>query len=222
MMDYKNSYTRRFSLEEDFMNFDTNDLLFGFMQYLATYHPKEKKLYLTKVKFQENKKVITSICGYKSRNTLLNNIKKLMDKGLVQEEEIDVGGIPYTSYVFPYDYDTAYQIINNELLWYIISTRNIQSIKVYAYLLNKYNWKNQEGKEYQFSIQEIKEKLGYAASTTTADSLIANILESFAREGIISYVDTFEQRILPNGTVVPMPKKILKFVAINKNELNQI
>lgn len=43
--------TRRISLEEDFMNHATNDLLFAYMLASATYHPIEKRLYLTKFKY---------------------------------------------------------------------------------------------------------------------------------------------------------------------------
>lgn len=217
----RNEYTRRFSLEDDFMDYSTNDLLYGFMQYLATYHPVERKLYLTKQKFQENKKIISAICGYKSNTTIRNNVAKLLLNNFISEELVKLHDTDIECYTFPYDCNCRYQLINNEMLWYIISTRNLQAIKVYLYLLNKYNWKVQENKNYEFSISEIKLKLGYSSATKTADSLIGNILESFAREGIISYEDIYEARINEHGNTIPMPKKILKFVAVNKNELRK-
>ena len=39
---------RRLSLEDNFMNYGIDDLLFGSMYYLATFHPGVGKLYLTK------------------------------------------------------------------------------------------------------------------------------------------------------------------------------
>lgn len=44
------AHQRRFSLEDDFMNYDTDDLLFGAMYHLSTYHPIiENYIYLVKV-----------------------------------------------------------------------------------------------------------------------------------------------------------------------------
>ena len=36
------SHTRRLSLEKDFMNYDTDDLMFGLMLSTATYNPNLK------------------------------------------------------------------------------------------------------------------------------------------------------------------------------------
>ena len=44
-------------------------------------------------------------------------------------------------------------------------------------------------------MSEIKLKLGYSATTTTANSLIGNIIESFARGDIIHYEELYEVRI---------------------------
>ena len=54
---------RRFSLEDDFMNYSTDDLLFGAMYHLSTYHPEEKKLYLSKKSLTKNKKIIYELCN---------------------------------------------------------------------------------------------------------------------------------------------------------------
>jgi hypothetical protein len=58
----KMSNKRRFSLEGDFMNYNTDDLLFGAMYHLSTYHPVEKKLYLSKKNLLKNKKTIYELC----------------------------------------------------------------------------------------------------------------------------------------------------------------
>lgn len=94
------SKERRFSLDRDFMNYSIDDLLYGAMQYLATFHPAKKKLYLTKQNVTKNKKDIYTLCNLDSRK-LKAHIQKLIDKGLIGEEDID----GYPSYTFPYDYD---------------------------------------------------------------------------------------------------------------------
>ena len=60
---------RRFSLEDDFMNFKTDDLLFGFMRCLSTAKPtgeyKDGKAiyqeYLTIKEFKKNKKLLKGL-----------------------------------------------------------------------------------------------------------------------------------------------------------------
>lgn len=214
-------YTRRFSLEKDFMDYDSNDLLYGAMQYLATYHPELHLLYLTKKNYTKSKQELMAICGLDSRG-IKRHLDKLIEKGLIKEKKIYVGEkkVEYECYVFPYDSKDKYQIINNEMLWYVVSTRNKQAVRVYIYLLNKYNWKN----DYEFSNQELIEALGYSPNgkNSLASSMVSNILESFKREGVIDYVEYYETRIDNCGRQIPTPKKALRFVASKKSELKPI
>jgi hypothetical protein len=56
-------------------------------------------------------------------------------------------------------------------------------------LLNKHQWK----KGYVFTLQELKDALGYAESTKSCDALIKNVLASFKAEGIIKYEKITEE-----------------------------
>lgn len=212
--------TRRFSLENDFMNYSIDDLLFGIMCHLATYHPKEERIYLTKQNLSKNRKVIYNCCNLNSR-TLKSHIDKLIEKGLVKEEDVDCGNAVYPCYTFPYDYDTNYQIVDWELLWYLISTRNKGCIQVYIYLINKYLWKEKSEEKYVFTNKELQVALGYSPNTELADSFISNILESMAREGIIKFEEFYAEQTLDNGEIVPKPQKKLLFVAKRKSDLKQ-
>ena len=49
---------RRFSLENDFMNYSIDDLLLGYLQYLATFDVAKKRLYLWKKIYLKNRKTI--------------------------------------------------------------------------------------------------------------------------------------------------------------------
>jgi hypothetical protein len=162
-----------------------------------------------------------AICGLDSRG-IKRHLDKLIEKGLIKEKKIYVGEkkVEYECYVFPYDSKDKYQIINNEMLWYVVSTRNKQAVRVYIYLLNKYNWKN----DYEFSNQELIEALGYSPNgkNSLASSMVSNILESFKREGVIDYVEYYETRIDNCGRQIPTPKKALRFVASKKSELKPI
>lgn len=219
---FTTNYTRRFSLKEDFMNHATNDLLYGYMLAIATFQPIEKKLYLTKAKYNtENvSSIIAKLCG-KAKKTIDNHLKKLIEGGLVAEEWVMCGNDKCLSYVFPYDVDGNYQLVNNDMLKYVIQTRNACAVRVYVYLLNKYLWKH----DYHFTSKELLVAIGFSANSehSTLYELIRNILESFKREGIIEYDEIFET-IISNSTgeTINTPNKVLKFVAQKKDELRKV
>ena len=180
---------RRFSLEEDFMNFKTNDLLYGFMRGLSTARPIENgkwQEYLTIKEFKKNKKLIAGICDCSTR-TIERHIDALFEAGLLDEgvEVISKNGKEYEYEVFwfPYDYDGNYKLIDQDVVKYLVNTRNSQAIRIYLFLLNKFQWKN----NYIFTIQEIKNALGYAESTKSCDALIRDCLASFKAEGLIRF-----------------------------------
>lgn len=219
---------RRFSLEEDFMNFKTDDLLFGFMRCLSTarpvYEDGQKKVnengnevyeeYLTKLNFQKKKKTIAGICGC-SVKTINRHIDDLIASGLIKEV-IEDGK---TIYLFPYDESGKYEIAEKDMIAYLIDTRNTYCIKIYLYLLNKYKWK---GNNYTFTINELKKALGYSENTKgIIETTINNILDSLAREGVICFENSYTD-IEQYGKIITIPIKELKFVAKSVNELRRI
>ena len=46
---------RKFSLEDDFMNLTVDDIIFGYIQHLATYIPEKKILYVTEKEIAAHK-----------------------------------------------------------------------------------------------------------------------------------------------------------------------
>lgn len=214
---------RRLSLEDSFMNYSIDDILFGAMYYLATFHPTKKVFYLTKKKFAQNKNIIKKACDVTTQ-TLNNHLKKLLEAGLIQEEDIKSGDVAYPSYTFSYEYKEKYQLVDNEMLWYIVTTRSQQAIKLYIYLLDKYNWKKSTGENYVFTNAELLEAIGYSTNSSNqkANSVVNNILESYLREGVIKYETFYEEITLPDGKTVPSPRKRLTFVAVSKQELPKV
>ena len=59
------------------------------------------------------------------------------------------------------NYLDKYQVLKNETLYFLLSTLRPNIVKVYAYLLNKYKWKQQTNEHYYFSINELLNLLGY-------------------------------------------------------------
>lgn len=231
----KKPIKRRFSLEVDFMNYKTNDLLYAFMRGLSTARPEIEngnaiktnkgnvrcREYLPVKTFKKNKKMIADICGISTRQ-IDNQIKKLAEVGLIDEgiEVIEMDGkeFNYPCYWFPYDYDENYQLVDIDVIRYLVNTRNTQCIRIYIYLLNKYKWK----KDYVFTLKELKSALGYADTTMTAYSMIKDILASFSKEGIIKYTkiyDVVDIGGLNDYKPVPVERMKLEFVAESKKDL---
>lgn len=77
-------YTRRFPLTEEFMNYRVDDLLYGYLQYKATYNPNKDRLYITSENLRKNKSNIETLCGC-SRRTIDRQINSLIKAGMVEE-----------------------------------------------------------------------------------------------------------------------------------------
>lgn len=213
-------YTRKISTDEDFMWHNSDDLLYGALQYLSTFHPELGYLYITKTKLAKHKKELYELCNLNAK-TMRDHIKRLIEKGLIKEKKIYIGQekTEYDCYIFSYKDSGHYQIVNNEMLWYIVSTRNRQAVRIYTMLLDWYDWKSKEGSEYIFTNENIMERLGYCENNSVASSMITNILESFKREGVIDYEIDVKTTILPNGKEINVYRKRLTFVATSKLQL---
>lgn len=216
-------YKRRISLEDDFMNWNVDDLLFGMMYYLATYQPNENRLYLTKANYEKHRKDFYNLGETNNSRKLKAHLNKLISRGLVKEDKVQCGNQKIDAYVFPYDYDLNYQIVDNEMLFYIISTRNKSAIQIYVYLLNKYLWKKKTDDTFTFDNKDLQKAIGYSEATCFRDTWVSNIIESFKREGVIDYVDFYETKIdETTGKQIQYPQRRLLFVAQKKEELRKI
>lgn len=220
---------RRFSLDDDFMKSSCDDLVYGFMRGISTsreltYNEKktmpevERMEYLTFKKFQEEKKVIQQICGCTPK-TINNRINKLIEEGLIEVSVHKVadnnGNITeFPCYLFPYNYDGIYKIISQEMVSYLVATRNSQAIRIYLYLLNCSTQRN----NYSFTIEEIKLALGYAESTHSIDKIIKMVITSLQKEGVIKYEKEWQNMVNPNGTQTQTERMVLKFIATDINQ----
>ena len=206
--------TRKFSLEDDFMNLTIDDMVYGYIQHMATFAPELKKLYVLVDNVSMEKKDIARIIGRTPR-TVTNRIKKLLDNGLLVEEQIALNGANRLCYVIPQETKGKYQIIYDEMLYYLICTRTTDCIKIYLYLKNKYDWKKKTNEYYSFTNAEILSALGYSDNYNgNASARVQCILDSFMREGVIKWASYTE--MIGSNTA---PKKRLLFVATGLNEL---
>ena len=212
-------HKRRISTEGEFMQYNTDDILLGCMLYFATYYPKEEKLYLPKADYVKNRNLLKDICDT-SAQTLNNHLKKLAAKGLIQEGKIEKCGKQIDCFFFPFDYNTKYELVDKEMIWYVASTRNCCAFRVYVLLLSWFRYKEKTNEKYDFTNKEIMRRLGYNDTYTQANKAISNILLSFEREGIIKYTEFYKEKIdAETGEVIRYPQKRLDFVAQTVEEI---
>ena len=123
-------------------------------------------------------------------------------------------------YIFPHNGFKKYQPVNNAMLYYLIITSNMNVIKVYIYLLNKWLWKNKNNEPYYFTLKELREALGYSGSDNAGvDAALRTILFSISKQGIIDATPTY---LTINPNTPPSPVFQLDFVAQNPNEFKTI
>lgn len=208
--------TRKFSLEDDFMNISIDDLIFGYIQHIATYAPEKKILYVTKEKVSKAKTEMALITGVKTTRTISNKINKMVEKGLLEERIFQDKGV----YVIPQETKGKYEILQDDMVWYIVCTRQLNALKIYLYLFNKYKWKQSQGEMYSFTNSELLKAIGYADSTAEKKSTeyVEMLLQSFKREGIIDYVEYTDKESSLHVTT----RKRLLHVVESPNELKKV
>lgn len=109
-----------------------------------------------------------------------------------------------------------YEIIYEDIMWHIVCTRKRYILKIYLYLLNKFDWKKETKSElYSFTLGELAEAIGYTKNSSvvgTVLEIIDTALTSLRNEGIIDFVN------YSDGISV---RKRLTFVAHNMKEYNE-
>ena len=211
-MNGNDDLTRRISFDNDFMNYQGDDILYIYMRCLSTVRvmPDDSWTeYLSKKKLVSQKAFLSKLLNCDSK-TVNNRLKKLISLGLVKEKvesfwDVNGNETQHSIYVFPYDEDGSFKWVNKKLLEYLVYTRNTQGVRIFLYLYNKFAWK---GSEYVFTAEEIKAALGYAKSTKSADSLIKATLQSLRAEGLIDFEEITQYNEV-NGKMMPVKRKKL-------------
>ena len=158
-------------------NKDYYDILYGYLQEQSQW---EKNQYNNR-RYVEKSIINYSQLGKKlglSRQTVSRKFKKLIELGLVKDEQGD------KYYLTPLSSDIA-SLIPNPTLKLITDTLNEYSISVYVYLLVRYI---ANGEEYFiFKLSDIKKHIGICATTRSNDDIITNILFVLQKIGLIKY-----------------------------------
>lgn len=204
-------YYRNISLEDNFMNYSVDDLLYAFMNYHATYDPNTQEYYLTERSWTRYRPLLKSIINPRNAR---NHLNSLIAKGIV------IHDTERMRYIFPHNGFKKYQQVNNSMLYYLIITSNMNVIKVYIHLLNKWLWKSKTKEPYYFTLKELRETLGYSGSDNAGvDDALHTILFSISKQGIIDATPTY---LTINPNAPPSPVYQLDFVAQNPKEFKMI
>lgn len=233
------SYTRRISLDNDFYNKQIDDILYGMMLSLSTYHPNEKKLYLTEKKYEANRNEfyqIDTISDKAAKAKALNrHLEKLIDRKLVEKGTIEINKKKEKCFFFPYDYNGNYYIVDKEVLAYLVTTRKAQAVQIFIYLADRMKYINEtKGNDrkvedlWSFSATEIAQKIGYSKNTKEILKRIRIILVDLQHCGLIKYTNYYETISERHGGQVVTPKYRLLSVAtkledfLNDEEIHEI
>lgn len=209
--DNDDKYFRNISLEDNFMSYSVDDLLYAFMNYHATYDPTTQEYYLTERSWNRYRPLLKSIINPRNAR---NHLNALITKGIVTYDKERM------RYIFPHNGFKKYQQVNNSMLYYLIITSNINIIKIYIYLLNKWLWKQQTKEPYYFTLKELREAIGYSGGDNAGvDSALHTILFSISKQGIIDATPTY---LSINPNTPPSPVFQLDFVAQNPKEFKMI
>lgn len=212
-----NEKIRRFSMEDKFMkNKKVNDILYGYLQSISHLDENDRRfVYIDeKIRFANIERELDN--GMK-RVTLSRNFKFLEDTGFIEKGRTkDIYNKIVEVYFLPYDEKSLYQMINIETLNYLVKGTNANVIKVYAYLLNKYNWKSKDDTKYVFTKKEILKKLGSSTTNQRDYDKVNIIIDVLIKLKLIE----IEKFYCSNKNGTPMPKirllKVNEKVAISK------
>lgn len=211
--------TRRFPLEDKFMNYKLNDVLYGYLQYIATYNPNSDKLYITADNLMKQKNEIAKLCKCSNR-TVNRQIQSLVKDGFIEAEQEQYKENNRFIYVLP-AIGKRYQTINCDMLGYLLCVGNVNAVRLYIYLLDKYLWKQKTNESYFFTLDELAKAIGYVSTKAEHNKMIRFILESYLRQGIVKWREVVEP-IVVNGKQVPHIQQELMFVAYNLDQINPV
>lgn len=191
--------TRIIPLTDEFMK--DKKIYANIWAYLQTisYLSKDKQRFVYKAHFtlkemhetiaiKEKGKIIPSLSTVKNVWGLYKQL------GFITEGQIeDLSGNNVEVYILSQDF-SIFQPIPLQTLSFLVNVANSNVIKVYAYLLNKYKWKQKENKWYSFTIKELLSAIGYSYKNDNV-KMMTDILEMLKAIKLIDYEITYYKQV---------------------------
>lgn len=203
---------RLIPLDDSFMkDKKTHDKVWSFLQ-INSYKTNDGKRFVYKTP-ETNANSIHKAISRKIRNskgketfdislmTVRNTLKLYEKLGLIYNETIrDLYGNNVEVIILSQNFE-YYTLIPLETLKYLVDTANENVIKVYAYLLNKYQYKQKENERYTFNLSELCAAIGYSSKSDNT-AIMRNILKSLQNNHLIRYEESYY--ITENKTPIPI------------------
>lgn len=138
---------------------------------------------------------ICEILGIKSPKTLRSHLNYLIEQGYVEEEP--------DKYILPRKED-IYFLIPRKTLSYLRNNCRDHVIKIYVYLGQRYKYAIHNGKNYEFTLEELGTHIGLKVKNNSRSyEIINNALDLLYNSGLIDYVSFFDGQM--------QKKKLIKF-----------
>ena len=139
--------------------------------------------------------IICEALGMKSPKTYKTHLQYLIDRGYIQ----DAGD----KYILP-EKEDIYFLIPRKTLRYINDSCKEHIIKIYVYLGQVYKYALSQGRQYEFTLEEIGEHTGIKVKNNSRGyEIINNALTLLYNSGMIDYVSYFDGQM--------QKKKLTKF-----------
>lgn len=211
--------------EGPFLFWKSDDIIYAYLQAYATFHPAYKRLYIRKKNLRELKGQLAALMfdpliTREALNKKINrHIAYLQECGLLLTTTMNIGRNEEEVYTFPeYDLrsDFRYQILDAEQLKEMVTVYRPLVIKIYIYLLDRYEWKLSQGdSEYVFTKQELGKMLGFSETSKSWLEPVTQILEHLNDKGYLTIQKTIEMEVLDDGREVPVERR--KVVAAKRS-----
>lgn len=194
-----NEQKRKIPLTKDFMqNKSVKDIVYSYIQH-KSYIDNNKKRFIYYKDFSNLSKVYRDIKELRKDNIPFSDksfrsyFKTIKELYLTKGKVIDIYGKEVECYYIKDDFERS-RLINAETLYYLTVTANLNVIKIYVYLFDKYCYYINEVKEneraaadkYYFTYEELAAAIGYSKGNYNKE--LQMILKSLAFCGLIDYI----------------------------------
>lgn len=196
------NYKRCFPLDGTFMNYGTKDIVYGYLQLIATFNPSSRELYIYHREYVKEKESIANIADC-SIKTIERAVTALKVSGLIKFDEDRILITPSTN---------RYQLVDYNILDKLVGTGNHNIIRIYIYLLNKYLWKQEQSSSYLFTISELASAIGYNSFNSNISNRISRTLNILKDSGMIDFDYRYIEK-RDGEKIIPVRKIELKYVA---------
>ena len=187
---------------EEFMkDKKVNDNIYAYFQ-IKSYLTKDRQRYVYKKdatataiqSYFEEKQLNISLSTVKRNIALFKKIKLI-----TESKRVDEFGKEQSIYLLKDDFK-FFAYVPLDTLTYLANTATENVIKIYAYLLNKYEFKAKTNDTYIFTKKELLEAIGYSTDNNRSYKIISDIILCLDNNGLIEYKEFFVKNFEENPT----------------------